>query len=305
MVTYTEEDIVRALRSVGIGSGDTVFFTARMLAVGQLEGVVSNAQFCQAYLDAIFEVIGDAGTLVVPTYTQQVGRFGVPYFHESTLTLSGVFNEYVRCSQGAVRSFHPVFSLTALGARAEAICGRVDSSSFGAHSAYGNLFRNGGISLSLGFDRDSGHIVTGAHYLETTYGVPYYYNKVLDSDVYRNGQKTDQVFILNVAYREFQVEADYTPYVRMLDQKGCLHESVLGASKLYACDLSSQLSVGYELLADDVYAFLKHPPRFVKGEIPWDGREEKIDVSAEIQKDWSKMGLGERWVDARQQLQPA
>ena len=295
MIHYASADIAQALREVGIQKKDTVFLSARFSSIGHLNGVVSSHDFCQKFLNSIFEVIGESGTLVVPTYTQQVGRFGVSYVHETTPTAYGEFYEFIRAQKSAIRSFHPVFSLTAIGANAKAICEQVDTSAFGVNSAFGNLFRNGGKSLSIGFDYSSGNIVKAAHYIESTYGVPYYYNKILDAEVYQGGKKSDKVFILNVGYRQFDVEFDYTRYIEALDRSHRLRQAKLGQAMLYASDLQDQQNVGYRLLAEDVYSFLKRRPQFRKGHIPYEGCEETILEDSKRPMNWGGVGIARGW----------
>lgn len=293
MTSYSPKDIVRAFREAGIEAGDTIFLSCFLSSLGRLEGASSKEIFCASYLSSIFEVLGSSGTLVVPTYTQQVGRFGVPYIHETTPTPYGEFYELIRSRPGAVRSFHPVFSLTAMGAKAAQICGEVDASGFGVNSAFGYLFRSGGKSLSLGFELSSGNIVKGAHYVETTYGAPYTYNKILDADVYKKGQKSSKVFVLNVPYRNVGVEFDFSRYTQTLNERGLLRSAKLGEGILFACDLNEQLRVGYELLDEDVYAFLEKAPQFEHGKIPLEGCEERL--SASEARNWTGMGIAGGW----------
>ncbi len=303
MKSYSKSDIIRVFKQLGVKTGDTVFFTARIAVVGRLADAHSADEFCRIYQQAIFEVIGPSGTLVMPTHTPQIGRFGLDYIHEETPTPSGILNEFLRKQPGAVRSFHPVFSLTAFGEKAAVICNAQSTSGFGVGSAYGNLFENGGVAVSLGFEPNSGHLVTGAHYLETTYGVPYYYNKILDASVYRDGKRLDKIFVLNVAYRSFAVEPDYGLYTETLRREGLLRQAVLGDAVMYASDLKDQLSIGYRLLAENVYAFLKRPPQFKAGVIPLEGWKMEGEGILSPAKD-RLAGYGEWWIDADKQLQP-
>ncbi len=89
---------------------------------------------------------------MVLTYTQQIGRFRLPYIHEETPALTGIFSEYVRTPPQAVRSFHPVFSLTVLGRDANAVCGNVGTNAFGIKSTCDFLFKHGGYSICRGFE---------------------------------------------------------------------------------------------------------------------------------------------------------
>ncbi len=291
MTSYSSSDLTEAFKRAGIKNGDTLFLSARLSALGRLEGANSSQSFCQKIFDAIFEILGNNGTLVVPTYTQQVGCFGTPYIHESTPTPYGEFYEFIRKKENAVRSFHPVFSLTAVGAKAEAICGNVDTSAFGMNSAFGYLFRHGAKSASLGFEYLDGNIVKGAHYIEATYGVPYYYNKVVTSEVYRDGEKTQKVFVLNVGYREFEIQLDYSRFIETLNSRGMLRAVKIGDAVLFASDLHDQKKIGYELLSEDVYSFLKCSPQFVRGRIPFEGREAVSDAP----KNWAGLVLADEW----------
>ncbi len=81
MISYKADDIVQAFQKAGVRRGDTLFFTGRLFAVGRLQEAASGEDFCRIYLESILRVIGSEGTLVVPTYTQQVGRFGEKYVH--------------------------------------------------------------------------------------------------------------------------------------------------------------------------------------------------------------------------------
>ena len=83
-------------------------------------------------LTAILDVIGPSGTLVVPTYTSQVARFDIDFVLEETPM--GIFPEFVRTRPGAVRSVHPLLSLTAYGADAERICTDDGTSAYGPDS---------------------------------------------------------------------------------------------------------------------------------------------------------------------------
>ena len=294
MRSYKPGDISKALMEVGVKKGDCVFFIIRVFSLGKMEGCKSKEDLNQSILNAIFGVIGEGGTLVVPTYSQQIGRFGLPYIHEETPTLTGIFSEYVRTRPQAVRSFHPVFSLTAIGCDAKAICGNVGTNAFGIKSAYDFLFKHGGHSICLGFEYERGDIVTGAHYVECTYGVPYYYNKIVKAEAYKDGKRSKKVFTINVGYREFGVRNKYLNYVDAIRDGGLLKSYPVGDGILYSNDLKTQLEVGYDLLSEDVYAFLEEPPQWEEGKIPYEGPEETLDKEKQKNMNWEGFHL-HRW----------
>ena len=294
MKTYSVQDIRNALETVGVKKGDLVFFFLRLHTLGKMQDCTTKEALNNAYLEAIFDIIGKKGTLVVPTYSQQVSTFGIPYSHEETPTLCGVFSEFIRTYPGAVRSFHPVFSLTAIGYHANEICGDVSVNAFGAGSAYDNLFKHDGHSICLGFKYEKGHIVTGAHYIECSYGVPYYYNKIVRAEVYKNKNRCNKVFTINVRYVDFEIVNDYKRFVEELDRQGFLRSCPVGNGILYSNRFKDQLKVGYGLLSEDVYVFLKHPPVWKDGVIPFEGPPEKLDSKDVEKMNWSGFLL-HRW----------
>ena len=108
----------RPWRSAGVARGDVVYLSTQLFGLGALRGAVDKQAYCAGFYDGVRTAIGSEGTLVVPTFTQQVGRFGLQFIHEETPSLTGIFGEHVRQLPGAMRSLHPVFSVSAIGPQA-------------------------------------------------------------------------------------------------------------------------------------------------------------------------------------------
>jgi aminoglycoside 3-N-acetyltransferase len=225
----------------------------------------------EAIYSALHSVIESSGTLVVPTFTQQVGRFGLPFILEETESLTGIFGEYVRMRSDSVRSLHPVFSVAAVGLRAHEICDDVSTAAFGVDSAFDRMVRMDAKAVCMGFDYYSGHIVSLMHLVETAFAVPYYYNKLVYSPVFANGVLVARPFIINVKYINMNCSFDYKRYIDTLDHSGTIRTATIGRGEIHAVDARVMFDTGISLLKADLYAFLAHPPEFRKGEIPMDG----------------------------------
>jgi aminoglycoside 3-N-acetyltransferase len=233
-----------------------------------------------AFYDGVRSVIGSSGTLVVPTFTQQVGRFGVAYVHEETESLTGIFGEYVRSIPGALRSLHPVFSVSAIGPRAEAITHDVSPVAFGRDSSFDRLYRMGGKSVCAGFEYYSGHITTLMHYVETIFAVPYYYNKYVLAEVWAGGKRVDRPFVINVKYFGANCEFDFRRYIDSLAAANAIESATLGAGMVYSVDIRQTIDAGWELLKSDMYAFLNRAPSFEAGAPPLDGPPERVGTAS-------------------------
>ena len=273
MNTYGREALRDAFVAAGLRPGDLVYLSTRLFGVGRMIGVRGREEFLESYFDALMGILGPQGTLVVPTFTQQVGRFGVPFVYEETVSQTGIFGEYVRRRPDSLRSLHPVFSVTAAGALKEAVCADISPVAFGRDSAFDRMVRRAGKAVCIGFDYYSGHIVSLMHYVETLFAVPYYYNKLVLAPVWRGGQRLDREFVINVIYRDLDCDYRYQRYIDFLAARGRIRSAPIGETFVYAVNLTDVVDDGIALLKDDVYAFLNRRPRYRPAAIPADGPE--------------------------------
>jgi aminoglycoside 3-N-acetyltransferase len=162
---HTVRSLGADLRALGVRSGDVVILHSSTRSLGF---VVGGAQ---AFVQALLDVLGPDGTLVVPTHTSDncdPSTWGNPPVPEAwwatvrdeapgfdpAITPSrwiGVMAELVRTWPGARRSTHPRLSFAAVGARAEEVTRdhRYDDA-LGESSALGAVYRLDGKVLLLG-----------------------------------------------------------------------------------------------------------------------------------------------------------
>lgn len=288
---FTRMEWIEALRAAGVVAGDTVYLSTQLYGLGLMVGVRSAEEMCGQLYSGLREVLGEEGTLVVPTFTQQVGRYGVPYVHEETECLTGVFSEYVRRLPYALRSLHPVFSVAAVGPAAHALTADISPVAFGRDSVFDRLYRRGGKAVCAGFEYYSGHITSLMHYVETAYAVPYYYTKYVLAEVSRGGQSVRRDFAINVKYNDYGLKFDYRRYIDALAEAGEVHTAKIGRGSLYSVDIHRQIDIGFQLLSQDIHAFLAERPIFKSGVPPLDGPPDR-DAAPTGSKNWSGFLLG-------------
>ena len=272
-ITEVEGVVATALRKCGIKKGDTIYLSTQLYSLGRLNDEVLKERYLKRIYDECISVIGSNGTLVVPTFTQQVGRYGLPFILEETQSLTGIFGEYLRTLNDSERSLHPIFSVAAVGPMAKSICNEISPVAFGIESVFDRIYRNNAKLVCMGFDYYSGHIVSLMHFVETMFAVPYYYNKIINSAVFSSGLQSKKKFVINVMYREFGSSFNYKKYIDKLAENACIHESHIGRGMMYCVDAKTSVDVGIEMLKDDIYVFLDGPPNFISGIKPMDGPE--------------------------------
>jgi aminoglycoside 3-N-acetyltransferase len=166
----TARGLAADLRQLGLGAGDIVLVHSSLRAIGWVAGGPVGA------IEALLEVLGPDGTLVMPahsghlsdpTYWEhppvpadwiEVVRAETPAFDPRTTPTRqmGAIAELFRTWPGAMRSNHPTSSFAALGPQAEAIIAdhRL-TSPLGEHSPLMRLYERNAkvLLLGVGFER--------------------------------------------------------------------------------------------------------------------------------------------------------
>jgi len=125
----TKEDIKNGLKKLGLKRGDNVGVHSSLGAFGYVEGGAD------AVIDALLETVGEDGTVVMPTYsnnieslekTQEEMDMGItwkykvlPYDPQKDNCWTGKIPDTFWRRNGAIRNSHPTHSLTAMGAKAD------------------------------------------------------------------------------------------------------------------------------------------------------------------------------------------
>lgn len=269
MESVDSSEIVQALRKAGIKGGDVVNVHSRLYAIGRVSNLASTAEIPEIYVRAFREVIGDEGTIVVPTYTTSYGRFGTPFVLEETPSEMGVLSEHVRRSPRAVRTLHPIQSLAALGGQADGLAKDHPHWNVGHDTIWERMLRRSGKFVGLGIPPHQA--MSFMHQVEFLACVPYLYHKILRGKVYASGALLDCDFYMAVRYLNYAISYDLSRLESDLVAARAIKQVPLGGSSLWVVSLEAAFEVGMKGLRRDPYYLLQNVPIFVDGEIPCDG----------------------------------
>lgn len=270
-------DFVAGLQNLGLRKGDIVHVQGDLRKLGLFECAATREGYLSFVLSGFRETVGEKGTITTCTAFDDYARFGVPFVVEESPARFGAFTEHLRTRPRAVRSIHPIVSVCALGGDAGEICGGAHYDGFGYDSPWGELHRRNAKIVTLGLDKDEGGL-TFVHYVERLYGVPYQYTKIYDVPVYKSGIEIPGPFTMSVRYLDFGIVDNVTPLKRQMVADGRAKEVAIGQSSTWAADASDIVQTGFDHLRKNRYFFLEQPPRFRKGEIPFDGPTGKMTV---------------------------
>ncbi|MBB1485637.1 AAC(3) family N-acetyltransferase [Oceanospirillum sediminis] len=193
--SYSKQDIKNALLEVGVKKGSTIFSHSNIGFFGRPEEARNVDEAYKVIANAIFEVIGVSGTLVVPTFTYSFCKKEVFYYDE-TASNCGVFSELVRKDPASFRSMDPNISVAAIGRKAEALTLDTSKNSYAKDSFFDRFMNERGLVCNMNFDAGS----TFVHFVERELKVPYRYDKEFSGVIINSERK--------------ELETEYSIFVR-------------------------------------------------------------------------------------------
>ena len=250
------EELLRCLSEAGIERGDTIFVHSDVGAVIGAGNIFSPHKTLDLLTECFLEAVGPEGTFIVPAFNYDFCG-GKPYSHEKTRSQVGLLSNHVLSDKRAVRSFHPSYSVAAIGADAEKITGRVSKSSFGEDSIFHRLHQR---NARLVFFNVSFYYCTFIHYVEQKIGVDYRFLKTFTGTVSAGGKEHADSFDFYARYLERDIVLDLTRLEEELLKSGKMRKSLFGkhAVSQVRCDDVFQEAAGR--VRSEPYYLLKHPP---------------------------------------------
>ena len=258
MMSVDHLEISEAIRAVGVSHGEVVMIHSDISRIGWPRNAQSRDQVPRSYLDAVWAVLGEEGTIVVLACTESYGREGRPYDHQASPSEQGVLSEYLRTRPHALRSLHPLFSVAAIGSRAEQICSAgIAPTVFGYNSPFQRMMDLDARVVCMGVDLLA---MTFVHHVEQAFGVPYGYTKEWSVPVLYDGKPLDRRFFAFVRYLNSGIEYDFSRLRDDLVNQGLARTTRLGYGRVWGVRMRDVYQVGMARLSEDPFYFLAGPP---------------------------------------------
>lgn len=179
-LSHGADQLTAALQAAGVRQGDVLFVQAGF----------AERHDPAAILAALRAAVGEAGTILVPTYTFSFCR-GEVFDPRETPTPGGpwspdaAFLEYFRTRPGVARSSDPIHSVAGEGPDAAAILDNVAATCFGSGSVFARLVERNALIVMLGLGLDE---ATLRHHSEEVAGVPFRFRKLFTGRI-RDGER--------------------------------------------------------------------------------------------------------------------
>ncbi len=248
-----DDDLIKALQSVGIQNGDTIFVHSRVSAFGT-RAPADRATFLKILTETLERAVGETGTIIMPTFTYSFCN-NESFDIEHSPSTVGVLTDFFRKEPGVFRTRHPIFSVAIKGPLHKQLS-IINEDSFGEKSIFGNLKNQGGKFVFLGAPFSA---FTFLHHIEQMYGVPYRYFKEFRGTIVGNtgGDVSSTYFVRKL---NADIETDTSRLQKHLTDLGCLKSVTVGGGEILSVNAKDAYREGRRMLEEDVYSFLTHPP---------------------------------------------
>jgi aminoglycoside 3-N-acetyltransferase len=266
---YTVQQYTEALKSLEIPKNAVVLTSVSFYNLGALEGNLDRTSYIEAHCKGLMEVLGPGATLVANTYTSYVGRFGHPFVWESTTTTTGAFNEWVLKHPLRQRTLHPLRSVAAIGPLAEQICKDVRNVNYGIETPYDRMASlDNAYILRIGIEP---YFNAFTHQAEALVGVPYWYLKILDAKVLKNGQEINGPWLSYVRYLHFDFDYNFNELKKAVTEAGLIRSKQVGAGTISLLKAKPYLDLVMSRLVKDPYFLVGGEIEVPVGQPPRDG----------------------------------
>lgn len=245
--SYTTEDIKNALTQVGIKKGDSIFIHSNLGFLGLLSNCNSAESLCKGFTETMIDVLGEDGTIVVPTFSYSFCH-GEVFDPLLTATKCGMLATYMLKKYPENRSMDPNFSVCGIGRLMKIYKDCNTHESFGIGSFWDLFLKHEGKILCINFDAGS----TFVHYIERRNNVEYRYNKAFNGIIKHNGYNKKD-YAVHFVYDG----ADNAPAMERVD-KLCRENAICKESNL---GNGTMLAFSARKYFDFFSALLKKRPR--------------------------------------------
>ena len=219
-MTISFEELVDGFRDLGVKTGDTLLVHSSYKSFGGVDGGP------QAVIDALLEVLGEEGTLIMPTFNFDFCK-GVDWDVRETPSQMGFMTNLVRTDPRATRVFHPIYSFAVIGKHAEDFGNLRYKSSYAANSAFAKLRELDGKIMVVGLSYNDS--MTFFHHIEEMEGVEYRYLKDFTGKITDwEGNTTVDTYQMLVRDLDMGVQTMVDPMGALMEEADVIKSQMVG-----------------------------------------------------------------------------
>jgi len=256
---YDYEKLLDFYSNLGIKKGSVVYITGNFGRFGRY-AKNDKESILRDHFQAIYSLLGDKGTIVVPTHSWSLFNTDNVFDINETISETGPFSEYIRNKEGSVRQLHPFSSSTAFGYKAREICSDNSRHVYGYHSPFQRMLDNDAFFLSVGQKIQT--TISLVHHIEFLMGVPYRYSKEFIHPCKIGKSIENLPFYIFALRKDCDIRRDRNrKFLIDFESKYNLLSAKLGRSFGESLRMKDFLESATNLLKKDIYNWLEEEPK--------------------------------------------
>lgn len=175
MFDYSIRDILYSLKKIGLKKKDNIFIHSNIGLFGRMKGANNKERILQSFYSSIRKILGNNGTITVPTFTYSYFKKKKFYKNKSKSEM-GIFAEFIRLKKESLRSNDPNFSVSSIGDLSKFLTvDNNDCETYSDNSFFAKFHSLNGKIVTFNFPGS-----TFIHYYEKKLGINYRYEKKIN-----------------------------------------------------------------------------------------------------------------------------
>ena len=249
----TKDDITQGLVNLGLKTGDLLMVHSSLSSIGFVEGGAKTI------VDCLLDVLGNEGTLVVPTFTYPsafTDSADEMWVFDPSSTNSGVgsiTNEVIRRSSSR-RSIHLWHSVSSIGPLSELIVSAGRSSAWDFDSPMSWILSNGGSILLLGVPYQN---LTAIHVWEVEFQVDYRRDYYIERRLRKPDGKIEPLLSRVHSPKESYPGQDFNRFGERLEGDNKVNKGSVGNAIARLFSAEDAYSLAKKMYQEDKKCFLK------------------------------------------------
>ena len=208
------DKLVSEFRRIGLSNGDVLLVHSSFKSFGGVEGGP------QTVIDALMNVLGSEGTLIVPRFNFDFSTYGTTWDVRSTPSHMGIISEFVRKDPRSKKVFHPIYPFSIIGKYADELIKHRYKGGYSKDSIFHQLLVYDAKIIQIDKVYKSTTLI---HHAEEILKVDYkYYKNFKGYVIDENGKKYEDTFNLYVRKINEGYVTDVLPIGKILEDDGVM-----------------------------------------------------------------------------------
>jgi|TARA_B100002003_G_scaffold142640_1_gene131994 aminoglycoside N3'-acetyltransferase len=255
---YSYRDIISSLKEANIKRGDSIFLTTSLGMCGQVKGVLNLNDLNKLYFEAITSVIGENGTIVVPTYSysfsenQKTSIFDL----QKTESKIGSFANFFLKQEDVCRSIDPMISVAIFGKKNKLLLRNLPFNSYGKDCIFERMLSYNFKCCNIGLDLNW---IPFLHYADWVNNCPFRFNKFFKGVIIDAGIKKEVKWDYYCRILRDETIANGHKIKDKANKSNLFTNAKLGRAAIYVIDYTDYYRFVIEVIKSDPWITVNGP----------------------------------------------